>query len=225
MALVLCSVAGPARAEAKNVDIYLGQGCFWHVQNELVNAEVKLLGRKGADVTALVGYAGGTEIGPKGEVCYHNRYSAPDYGQMGHTEVVGMSVPEDKVGEISKGLLDYAASSMFGRHDPQDRGGEYRSAIGLPGGMSGPAFQQIKDVAGGKLEFVAGKGNDGDTVGTKKVWVYDSDKFPFYQGEVYHQFHDDMLDRYPEEYHMLREVKFGAGSLKKVMCPDMKIKS
>jgi len=215
----------PAVAEAESIDVYFGQGCFWHVQNELVNQEAKILGRSGTQITALVGYAGGTSIGPAGEVCYHNRLSAPDYGQMGHTEVVGMSVPESKVGEIGKVLLDYAASSRAGRHDPGDRGGEYRSAIGLPGGMSGAAFQQVKEVSGGKLEFLLGQGNDGDTIGSKKVWVYDTAKFPFYQGEVYHQFHDDMRDKYPEDYHKLREAKFGAGTLKKVKCPDMRIKS
>ncbi|CAK0880019.1 unnamed protein product [Prorocentrum cordatum] len=132
--MVLGVLPRPAVAEAGDIDVYFGQGCFWHVQNELVNQEAKILGRSGTQITALTGYAGGTSIGPAGEVCYHNRFSAPDYGQMGHTEVVGMSVPESKVGEIGKVLLDYAASSRAGRHDPQDRGPEYRSAIGLPGG-------------------------------------------------------------------------------------------
>ena len=34
---------------------------------------------------------------------------------------------------------------------------------------------------------VQGRGNDPDTSGKRAVFVYDSDKFPFYAGEVYHQ--------------------------------------
>ena len=34
-----------------------------------------------------------------------------------------------------------------------------------------------------------GKGDDADTLGKKLIWVMDSDKFPFRQAEVYHQFH------------------------------------
>ena len=32
-----------------------------------------------------------------------------------------------------------------------------------------------------------GKGNDPDTSGKRAVFVYDTEKFPFYAGEVYHQ--------------------------------------
>ena len=33
------------------------------------------------------------------------------------------------------------------RHDPQDRGGEYRSVLGLPGGESSPLFDYVKQAA------------------------------------------------------------------------------
>ncbi len=70
-----------------------------------------------------------------------------------------------------------------------DRGGEYRSLLGLPGGTSNPAYPAVEAAATAKgMTLVLGKGNDPDTLGTKKVFVYDTAKFPFYQAEVYHQF-------------------------------------
>eukprot|EP00931_Biecheleriopsis_adriatica_P124222 TRINITY_DN99331_c0_g1_i1.p1 TRINITY_DN99331_c0_g1~~TRINITY_DN99331_c0_g1_i1.p1 ORF type:complete len:309 (-),score=51.85 TRINITY_DN99331_c0_g1_i1:121-1047(-) len=230
-AVVLGGAPHAARAEERSVSIYFGQGCFWHVQNVLAKEEMRLFGRTGPEVTATAGYAGGNEISvvqmPDGsslnEVCYHNRQDVSDYGRMGHTEVVSITVPEDKVGEISKALLDDAANSFFGRHDPQDFGSEYRSAIGLPGGMSGSPFKQIEKVSDGRLQFVMGQGNDADTVGSKKIWVYDTAKYPFFQGEIYHQFHDDMLEFYPDSYHKIRTMRYQAGTLKKVSCPDVRI--
>jgi hypothetical protein len=76
------------------------------------------------------------------------------------------------------------------RVDPNDRGAEYRSLLGLPGGTNHPAYPAIVEVAkeaGFKLE--AGKGSDPDTLGKQLVYVYDTKDFPFYQAEVYHQFH------------------------------------
>lgn len=65
-------------------------------------AEASDLSRKPAEVSALSGYAGGKEVGGKGEVCYHNMAMAPDYGRMGHTEVVNVDVPEGKVTDFAK---------------------------------------------------------------------------------------------------------------------------
>jgi hypothetical protein len=73
--------------------------------------------------------------------------------------------------------------------DPQDRGGEYRSLIGLPQGTKNSLYEGIAKAAedaGFKLEV--GKGSDPDTLGRRLVYVYDSAKFPFYQAEVYHQY-------------------------------------
>jgi len=223
LAAVVAGGARTAHAEALaagNVDIFFGQGCFWHVQHEIVNKEFSGLGRKPMEVSALSGYAGGTTVGDGGAVCYHNGARAPDYGELGHTEVVNVSVPEDKVNTFAKDYFDAAASYPFGRHDPQDLGTEYRSAIGLPGGMDGPLFKQVEAANAGRMQLLRGQGNDSDTVGTQKVWIYDTNKFPFHQGEVYHQFHDDMLDRYSEPYHQLKRVLLDKGTLKKVACPD-----
>ena len=69
-----------------------------------------------------------------------------------------------------------------------DRGAEYRSLLGLPGGTSHPSYPAVEEAAK-KYGFnlVAGKGNDPDTLGKQIVYVYDTKIFPFYQAEVYHQ--------------------------------------
>lgn len=221
-AVFLAVVSYPRAASAEsNVNIYMGQGCFWHVQHEVVKLEANDLSRQPTEVTGLSGYAGGNEVGGKGEVCYHNMAMAPDYGRMGHTEVVNVSVPEEKVGDFAKAYFDAAAKYPFGRADPQDRGTEYRSAIGIPGGMDGPLFKAVEASNAGRFDLLRGQGNDADTVGTKKVWVYDSNQFPFHQAEIYHQFHDDMLERYSEKYHGLKKMLVNQGTIQKVACPEM----
>jgi hypothetical protein len=108
------------------------------------------------------------------------------------------------------------------RVDPQDRGGEYRSLIGLPQGDKNPLYAGVlkaaKD-AGFTLED--GQGNDPDTLGTRLVYVYDSNKFPFYQAEVYHQFHDDFQSpAYGKAYNNLANLAFDDGRIKGTGCPD-----
>lgn len=72
-----------------------------------------------------------------------------------------------------------------------DLGPEYRSIIGLPGGINHPQYRsslaKIAKEYGFKL--TPGKGSDADTLGKQIIYVYDSDRFPFYQAEIYHQFH------------------------------------
>ena len=218
-AVFLAVLSYPRAASASNVNIYMGQGCFWHLQHEVVKQEATL-SRLAGEVTGVSGYAGGKEVGGNGEVCYHNRQMAPDYGRMGHTEVVSVSVPEENVGDFTKAYFDAASKYPFGRADPQDFGSEYRSAIGIPGGVDGPLFKAVEAANAGRFELLRGQGNDDDTVGTKKVWVYDSNKFPFHQAEIYHQFHDDMLERYSEKYHSLKKLLVSQGTIRKVACPD-----
>lgn len=69
------SPAAP-EAPAKEDDlqlVYVGAGCFWHVQHEMVLAERELLGRSRDSFTSVAGYAGGTRVGKDETVCYHNR--------------------------------------------------------------------------------------------------------------------------------------------------------
>lgn len=76
------------------------------------------------------------------------------------------------------------------RHDPGDMGGEYRSFIGLPGGMKSPLYALVtasNKKAGNYIKLVEGKGSEPDA--DKVAWIYDSNEFPFYRAEQYHQFH------------------------------------
>jgi hypothetical protein len=66
-----------------------------------------------------------------------------------------------------------------------DKGGEYRSLLGLPGGTSHPQYQLVQAAAEARgMILKEGKGNDPDTLGKRIVYVMDSNKFPFYQAEV-----------------------------------------
>lgn len=216
-----------ARAEG-NIQVWYGQGNFWHVQHFLTVDEKKVLGRGPGSYTALVGYAGGTEVGPNKEVCFHPfsdvpKQQGPEFSTMGHLQAVNVSVPEDKVGDFSKNLLDAAFEYPRGRSDPRSRGAEFRSAIGLPGGMNGPAFKQIEKVSAGRLKFLKGMGGDEDTVGTKEIYIYDTAEFPFHQGEIYLQYHDDIRGgdpKYSKKYHDLNALGRQSGVLKNVGCPE-----
>lgn len=66
-----------------------------------------------------------------------------------------------------------------------DKGGEYRSLLGLPGGTNHPQYQLVQAAAEARgMILKEGKGNDPDTLGKRIVYVMDSNKFPFYQAEV-----------------------------------------
>ena len=59
---------------AQIVPVYFGNGCFWGRQFDYVSAEQRL-GRSGADLSAVVGYAGGRAAPPPeagGRVCYYS---------------------------------------------------------------------------------------------------------------------------------------------------------
>ena len=104
-----------------------------------------------------------------------------------------------------------------------DRGGGYRHLVGLPGGMKSPLFSELDRAATVKnIELVEGLGNDGDNLGKRSVFVYDTFQYPFHQAEVYHQFHDGFApgENYPDEYNNIRKTKFATGELKGTGCPD-----
>jgi hypothetical protein len=108
------------------------------------------------------------------------------------------------------------------RVDPMDRGAEYRSLLGLPGGTSHPAYPGIQEAAqAAGVTLKRGQGNDGDTLGKKLVWVYDTQTFPFYQAEVYHQYHNDFQSApYGKAYNQMGSQAFEDGRLKLTGCPD-----
>ena len=67
--------------------------------------------------------------------------------------------------------------------------------------MNSDAYPIVAEAAkreGLSLKLVEGKGDDPDTLGKKIVWVMDTAKFPFIQGEVYHQYHGKL-----KSFHLL----------------------
>lgn len=108
------------------------------------------------------------------------------------------------------------------RVDPGDRGSEYRSLLGLPGGVNHPVYKEIEAAGVAKgFTLEAGKGNDPDTFGKKLIYVYDSNKYPFYQAEVYHQFHNDFQNPpYGKKYNSLADVALEDGRIQPTGCPD-----
>jgi peptide methionine sulfoxide reductase MsrA len=207
--------------ENKLTDVYFGTGCFWHIQHEFVLSERQRLNRPFNQITSKAGFAGGNATDKEGRVCYHNLQGVADYGKLGHGEVVGMKIPEASI-------VDFASDyfNMFSpngeRVDPMDRGAEYRALIGLPQGMLHPSFTKIDAIAKNRgFKLVNGVGNDPDTYGTKSIYVYDTTKFPFYQAEVYHQYHNDFQSSpYGKEYNGLAEKAFIEGRLQVTGCPD-----
>lgn len=206
-------------SDEDTIGIFFGCGCFWHVQHELVMAEMKILGRSRSELTAYVGYAGGSGTGPEGKVCYHG--SDDDYSRRGHTEVVHLDIPRRRFPEFAKAY--WRLFEGVDRADVQDQGPEYRAAIGIPGGAKakdllaelGAAQEGITEQT---MEVRPGKGSDPDTLGKRLVWLYDTHKYPFYQGESWHQFHDDMVERYSQAYHGLKEAQAKAGRLTETGC-------
>ncbi len=82
-----------------------------------------------------------------------------------------------------------------------------------------PLVEQAATKAGFKL--VVGKGNDPDTLGTQTVFVYDTKNFPFYQGEVYHQYHIYFQSpAYGKDYNNLANLALEEGRIKGTGCPD-----
>ena len=165
-AAAAASTAAPQAAFADpSVKVYFGAGCFWHVQHEFVGEEIAY-GRGPNSITAVSGYAGGQRLGPNGRVCYHNMQQFADYGSLGHAEAVQLEIPQSAFPRFAKKYF-----SLFGergmRHDPQDRGGEYRSVLGLPGGESSPLFDIVKQAAlesPGGMKLYSGRGDDPECV-------------------------------------------------------------
>jgi len=213
--------AQPASAADPSVKIYFGAGCFWHVQHEFTMEEMSTLKRTSSQITAISGYAGGQRLGDGGKVCYHNFKRFADYGQLGHAEAVQVEVPASAIPAFSRKYFGLFGTRGY-RHDPMDKGGEYRSVLGLPGGENSVYYAEIQKAASeSPMTLFTGRGDEGDTIGDKSVLVYDSNKFPFYAGELYHQFHDDFMGPpYGKAYNAINPTLYKAGVLKNTGCPD-----
>ena len=189
----------------------MGNGCFWHTQYDFFRVERDELGRGLDQVTARVGYAGGTGSGPHGQVCYHGGPAGTMYGEMDYAEAVQVMLDADAdVGAtqfealVTKYFSDtfHRVGDVWVRGDPMDRGPDYRNVIGIPGGTSGALYAAVVEANVNGMELVEGTGGASDSVDEGVVYVYDSEKFPFYRGEQYHQFHANVVLRrdVPKEY-------------------------
>jgi len=212
---------------------YFANGCFWGRQHTFYDVE-RALGRSDDEVTSVVGYAGGRGgSGTADAVCYYYGPSETVYERLGHCEAVSVTAKDEN--ELRAFADAYFASFQkvpgigMQRVDPQDAGPGYRNAIGIPGGMASPAFAVIEAANVHKMKLVAGQGN-GFTAGkptetdvVNSVWIYDSNALPFYQAEVYHQFHDGLGYKFPLEY--TQGVKRNAlqrGLIATTGCPEMR---
>ena len=104
-----------------------------------------------------------------------------------------------------------------------DRGSEYRNLVAVPGGPNSDFAKELVKASfqtGDKLDFAAGKGDDGDVRGL--VWVMDIKDFPFYLGERYHQYHDGFAwgEDYPSSYNSLAGKQIKLGRLPDSGCPN-----
>lgn len=224
---LLLTGSSPAGAASSSddelVEVYFGCGCFWHVQHEFVEAEKRILGRSDSELTARAGYAGGKAGALNDKVCYHNALSISDYGSLGHGEVVRLQIPPSKFSDFATEYCNLFSEQGYRPDQAGDRGLEYRNLVGFPGGTKGDYAKELVQAsqqAGDKLDFAKGKGDDGDM--RALVWIMDSNEFPFYVAEQYHQFHDgfNFGENYPNSYNGLASKLNKEGTLGKSDCPN-----
>ena len=212
-----------ASEEDDMIDVYFGCGCFWHVQHEFVEAERKFLGRSDEELTARAAYAGGKAGAKDGKVCYHNAAQISDYGSLGHAEVVALKIPKSKFGDFAAEYTALFSKDGYRPDQLGDRGSEYRNLVGIPGGVNSSLAKELVEVSsktGDKLDFAKGKGDDPDA--RALVFVMDSNEYPAYVAEQYHQFHDgfNFGENYPNSYNNLASMLAKKGRLGESKCPN-----
>ena len=96
-----------------------------------------------------------------GKVCYHNAKGESDYGKLGHAEVVAMKIPTSKFEDFVTEYCKLFDKDGLRPDQSGDRGTEYRSLVGIPGGKKSPLAEKLVTAsmaAGDKLDFAVGKG-------------------------------------------------------------------
>ncbi|KAL4418860.1 hypothetical protein ABPG77_002927 [Micractinium sp. CCAP 211/92] len=224
----------PASAE-EITPVYFGNGCFWGRQFDYVNAE-KALGRDGASLSAMAGYAGGRAPGRADKVCYYRGPDGTVYEELGHAETVQVELRGDSE-EARRQFRTFAQTyfkqfrkTPFGmmRLDPQDAGPGYRNVIGLPGGVDSPFFPILQEANVNGMRLLPGNGNEYDPSGRptegdefNTVWILDSNQLPFNQAEVYHQFHNGIGAAFPKSYTQdLKKAMIDSGKVQPTGCPE-----
>ena len=221
LATVTATLASLALSASADVEpVYFGNGCYWGRQYDQVKTEQQKLGRSDKDISAVGGYAGGRKTSPSGKVCYYYTNELDTiYEKLGHAEVVQVQLRDGESGMSKEDQFREYARTYFSefnklrngsmqRQDPQDAGAGYRNTVGIPGGVNSPLFKILQEENVNGMDLREGAGNEnvgllsspteGDVLNT--VWVIDSDKFPFFRAEVYHQFHNGLGKRFSTSY-------------------------
>ncbi|PNW72863.1 hypothetical protein CHLRE_14g609400v5 [Chlamydomonas reinhardtii] len=228
---------------AKLQSVYFGNGCFWGRQKDFVEVERQKLGRTSPEqLTAVVGYAAGGGEGPGGRVCYvYDVDKRAHYDSLGHAEVTQLGIApapgpqqEAELRAFARAYFAQFKKTPFGmsRSDPQDRGAAYRNVIGLPGGIRSPLFHIIEEENVNGMALREGRGNTNVAGGSSAalpeddvfnaVWVVDSEALPFYRAERYHQFHNGLGKKFPEEYtRQLRSQVAATGLIDPTGCVEL----
>lgn len=212
-----------------NIEVYFGNGCFFHQQHVMVlDFEKKYLNRTGSSITSVSAYGGGEK---SAELCYHNPTNTFDYGKLGHAEVVSLAIPTTALQAASTvyfNAFTELTPGVWTRHDFADMGGEYRAIIGVPGGIAGPLSKYIQAAnrAAHNLTLLPGHNittkTDPDTMFNNTVYIMDSLLFPATQAELCLQFHDDALaysPPYSADYRNLTQGLVDSGRLRNSTCP------
>ncbi|KAK3242783.1 hypothetical protein CYMTET_47544 [Cymbomonas tetramitiformis] len=166
--------------------VYFGNGCFWERQYAMANIEMgcsleyktpacnRPFHREPAQVSSVVGYAGGKRHSRTGEICYHHTGDSIDgtqYEELGYGEAVQVRLDANATATQYAALLqDYFSSFKKdgSRPDPMDRGGAYRSFLGIPGGLEGELYPLILNSSrafGSQMTLAKGSGNEVDVKG------------------------------------------------------------
>ncbi|CAG9467039.1 unnamed protein product [Pedinophyceae sp. YPF-701] len=206
--------------------VYFGSGCFWGRQHDFFVAEGKM-GRQAEKSTAIVGYAGGAGGASKdGKVCYYSGPKDALYEKLGHAEVVAVGLDagseEAQFRMFAKEFFKQFNKTPLGmmRQDPQDTGSGYRNVVGLPGGTDSPLMRILQEENVNKMALLPGKGNEPDKINT--VYIMDTDKFPFYRAEVYHQYHNGIGKAFENDYTFgAKKTALKRGLIGGTGCPDI----
>lgn len=225
----IANAVGVEEDEEQLIDVYFGCGCFWHVQHEFVEAERRILNRSDDMLTARAGYAGGKAGSLDGKVCYHNSRRISDYGPLGHAEVVSLRIPPSSYKEFALEYTKLFDKNGFRPDQAGDRGSEYRNLVGFPGGAGKSGgddnvyLEQLVEASkenGDKLAFAEGVGDDPDR--RALVFVMNTERYPSYVAEQYHQFHDGFAlgEGYPQTYNDIARKLAKGGKLGESACPN-----
>ncbi|CAK9079961.1 Hypothetical protein SCF082_LOCUS38141, partial [Durusdinium trenchii] len=210
------------KTEEGNGLVYFGNGPFAHLQHDFANLELekRVFKRNLSQVTSLAGYAGSE---PRvGGVCY-NTSDERDHAKLGFAEVTAVRVAgEDQFRYLVSHFLKtfHGPEGARDRPQPEQKGLQFRSCIGIPGGREGTLFSTIqRENANFSMDLRVGGGKDPDAFNV--IWIYDTTSFPFLRAEQYLQFVRDSDDDDDKKYHgCLRNLQLHQGVIEPTGCPE-----